>query len=171
MRRMKKCVKTQSDSNSLSFRELEFLTRFWLAIFFTLNHSVIAGEKAMLLQGAVDIFVQVIKRSCKGKGNGSGLAGDSAATYRYFYIILALLPLAVTEKNGEYDVKVTVRGGGGTGQGGAVSLALARALDDLNEDVHSTLKEHGLLTRDDRMVERKKYGQPKARKKFQFSKR
>src|SRR5690625_4274850 len=84
MRRMKKCVKTQSDSNSLSFRELEFLTRFWLAIFFTLNHSVIAGEKAMLLQGAVDIFVQVIKRSCKGKGNGSGLAGDSAATYRYF---------------------------------------------------------------------------------------
>src|SRR5690625_7403757 len=91
MRRMKKCVKTQSDSNSLSFRELEFLTRFWLAIFFTLNHSVIAGEKAMLLQGAVDIFVQVIKRSCKGKGNGSGLAGDSAATYRYFYIILAVL--------------------------------------------------------------------------------
>src|SRR5690625_5981194 len=45
----------------------------------------------MLLQGAVDIFVQVIKRSCKGKGNGSGLAGDSAATYRYFYIILAVL--------------------------------------------------------------------------------
>src|SRR5690625_5801299 len=62
-----------------------------LAIFFTLNHSVIAGEKAMLLQGAVDIFVQVIERSCKGKGNSSGLAGDSAATYRYFYIILAVL--------------------------------------------------------------------------------
>src|SRR5690625_2099913 len=84
---------------------------------------------------------------------------------------LAVLLLAVTEKNGEYDVKVPVRGGGVTGQAGAVSLALARALDDLNEDVHSTLKEHGLLTRDDRMVERKKYGQPKARKKFQFSKR
>src|SRR5690625_4312334 len=85
--------------------------------------------------------------------------------------IIALLPLAVTEKNGEYDVKVTVRGGGVTGQAGAVSLALARALDDLNEDVHSTLKEHGLITRAHRMVERKKYGQPKARKKFQFSKR
>lgn len=84
---------------------------------------------------------------------------------------VALLPLTVTEKNGDYDVKVTVRGGGVTGQAGAVSLALARALDDLNEDVHSTLKENGLLTRDDRMVERKKYGQPKARKKFQFSKR
>src|SRR5690554_5293664 len=84
---------------------------------------------------------------------------------------VALLPLTVTETSGDYDVKVTVRGGGVTGQAGAVSLALARALDDLNEDVHSTLKENGLLTRDDRMVERKKYGQPKARKKFQFSKR
>ncbi|MEX0905980.1 MAG: 30S ribosomal protein S9 [Balneolaceae bacterium] len=86
-------------------------------------------------------------------------------------INVAKLPLDVTEMDGKYDIKVTVRGGGVTGQAGAVSLALARALDDLNEDVHNTLKENGLLTRDDRMVERKKYGQPKARKKFQFSKR
>jgi small subunit ribosomal protein S9 len=84
---------------------------------------------------------------------------------------IAILPLTVTEMEGSYDIKVTVRGGGVTGQAGAVSLALARALDDLNEDVHSVLKEQNLLTRDDRMVERKKYGQPKARKKFQFSKR
>ncbi len=84
---------------------------------------------------------------------------------------VARLPLAVTELEGKYDIKVTVRGGGVTGQAGAVSLALARALDDHNEDKHSVLKEHGLLTRDDRMVERKKYGQPKARKRFQFSKR
>jgi small subunit ribosomal protein S9 len=84
---------------------------------------------------------------------------------------VARLPLDVTELDGKYDVKVTVRGGGVTGHAGAISLALARALDDLNEDVHGALKEHGLLTRDDRMVERKKYGQPKARKKFQFSKR
>ncbi len=86
-------------------------------------------------------------------------------------INVAKFPLEVTELNGKYDIKITVRGGGVTGQAGAVSLALARALDDLNEDVHDKLKEHGLLTRDDRMVERKKYGQPKARKKFQFSKR
>lgn len=86
-------------------------------------------------------------------------------------INVARLPLDVTELDGKYDIKVTVRGGGVTGQAGAVSLALARALDDLNEDVHGVLKENGLLTRDDRMVERKKYGQPKARKKFQFSKR
>lgn len=86
-------------------------------------------------------------------------------------INVARFPLEVAELDGKYDIKVTVRGGGVTGQAGAVSLALARALDDLNEDVHGPLKEHGLLTRDDRMVERKKYGQPKARKKFQFSKR
>ena len=84
---------------------------------------------------------------------------------------IARLPLTVTELDGEYDIKVTVRGGGITGQAGAVSLALARAIDDLHEDKHSVLKQHGLLTRDDRMVERKKYGQPKARKRFQFSKR
>ena len=86
-------------------------------------------------------------------------------------INVAKMPLEVTELEGQYDFKGTARGGGVTGQAGAISLALARALDDHNEDVHTKLKEVGLLTRDDRMVERKKYGQPKARKKFQFSKR
>ncbi len=86
-------------------------------------------------------------------------------------INVASEPLEVTELKGKYDIKVTVRGGGTTGQAGAIQLALARALDNENEEVHSLLKKKGLLTRDDRMVERKKYGQPKARKKFQFSKR
>ncbi|MEO9885515.1 MAG: 30S ribosomal protein S9 [Balneola sp.] len=84
---------------------------------------------------------------------------------------IATQPLNVTELDGKYDIKITVRGGGKSGQAGAVSHALARALDGENEDVHDVLKSFGLLTRDDRMVERKKYGQPKARKKFQFSKR
>lgn len=84
---------------------------------------------------------------------------------------IASLPLEVTETEGEFDIKVTVRGGGITGQSGAIQHALARALDDYNEDFHAPLKENNLLTRDDRMVERKKYGQPKARKKGQFSKR
>ncbi|MEX0856742.1 MAG: 30S ribosomal protein S9 [Balneolaceae bacterium] len=84
---------------------------------------------------------------------------------------IALHPMSVTETEGKYDIKITVRGGGSTGQAGAISHALARAIDDLNEDFHDVLKGYGLLTRDDRMVERKKYGQPKARKKFQFSKR
>jgi len=80
-------------------------------------------------------------------------------------------PFDITETNGKYDVKVTVRGGGLSGQAGAIQLAIARALDEAEEDIHTKLKRHDLLTRDDRMVERKKYGQPKARKKFQFSKR
>lgn len=84
---------------------------------------------------------------------------------------VASLPLEVTETQDKFDIKVTVRGGGITGQSGAIQHALARALDDHDEEFHGTLKSHGLLTRDDRMVERKKYGQPKARKKFQFSKR
>ena len=77
----------------------------------------------------------------------------------------------LTETNDKYDVKVTVRGGGMTGQSGAIQMALARAIDSLEEGQHEVLKKNGLLTRDDRMTERKKYGQPKARKKGQFSKR
>lgn len=84
---------------------------------------------------------------------------------------VATFPLELTETEGKFDIKVTVSGGGITGQAGAIQLAVARALDDHDEEFHSILKEHDLLTRDDRMVERKKYGQPKARKKFQFSKR
>lgn len=85
---------------------------------------------------------------------------------------IVTLPLRLTELEGKFDIKVTVSGGGITGQAGAVQHALARAVDATDpEQYHTILKENGLLTRDDRMVERKKYGQPKARKKFQFSKR
>lgn len=84
---------------------------------------------------------------------------------------VAKLPLDVTESHEQFDIKITVRGGGITGQSGAIQHALARALDDHNEEWHGVLKSRNLLTRDDRMKERKKYGQPGARKKFQFSKR
>lgn len=87
------------------------------------------------------------------------------------HVNVATNPLRIAEMEGKYDIKVTVSGGEITGQAGAIRLALARALDDLNEGLRPVLKSHGLLTRDDRMVERKKYGQPKARKRFQFSKR
>jgi small subunit ribosomal protein S9 len=80
-------------------------------------------------------------------------------------------PLAVTETMGKYDVRVNVEGGGPTGQAGAIKLGVARALVELNEDHRGPLRNAGLLTRDPRMVERKKYGQKKARKRFQFSKR
>lgn len=81
------------------------------------------------------------------------------------------LPFELTETLGQYDVKATVRGGGSSGQAEAVRLGIARALCDIDEENKPKLKKDGLLTRDSRMVERKKPGQKKARKKFQFSKR
>lgn len=84
---------------------------------------------------------------------------------------LALRPLAATEASAKYDVRVSVNGGGPIGQAGAVSLGLARALLEADANVKGTLRAEGLLTRDPRMRERKKYGQPGARKRFQFSKR
>ena len=80
-------------------------------------------------------------------------------------------PLALTDTEGNYDIKVTVVGGGTNGQAEAVRLAVARALCQIDEEHRVALKPEGLLTRDPRMVERKKFGQKKARKKFQFSKR
>ena len=80
-------------------------------------------------------------------------------------------PFIVTETTGRYDVMVNVRGGGMTGQAGAVRLGIARSLVSVDEDMRTSLRGAGLLTRDPRMVERKKYGQKKARKRFQFSKR
>lgn len=82
-----------------------------------------------------------------------------------------LNPFKVTETSGNYDVMVKVQGGGTTGQAQAIRLGISRALCELNPDFRPTLKREGFLTRDPRMVERKKYGQPKARKRFQFSKR
>ena len=80
-------------------------------------------------------------------------------------------PLDVTESRGSYDVHVNVNGGGMTGQAGAVSLGIARALKEADPAFKPLLSKAGLLTRDSRMPERKKYGQPGARKRFQFSKR
>ena len=80
-------------------------------------------------------------------------------------------PLALTNNEKEFDIKVNVYGGGITGQAEAIRLAISRAMCELNEEHRLVLKPEGLLTRDPRMVERKKFGQKKARKKFQFSKR
>ena len=80
-------------------------------------------------------------------------------------------PLTLTELSNKYDIEVNVVGGGQTGQAGAIRLAIAKGLQIMNKDLRSPLKKAGMLTRDSREVERKKYGQPGARKKFQFSKR
>jgi len=80
-------------------------------------------------------------------------------------------PLTVTSLTGKYDLRVNVQGGGPTGQAGAVRHGIARALLKVDANLRPTLKSEGLLTRDSREKERKKYGQPGARKRFQYSKR
>lgn len=80
-------------------------------------------------------------------------------------------PFVVTDTIGQFDVIVNTHGGGLTGQSEAIRLGIARALVKHDEELREALRGAGFLTRDDRMVERKKYGQPKARKKSQYSKR
>ena len=80
-------------------------------------------------------------------------------------------PLMLLEIENSYDIQINVTGGGLTGQAGAIRLGIARALNTINEDFRKIIKQKGFLTRDARKVERKKPGQPGARKNFQFSKR
>ncbi len=84
---------------------------------------------------------------------------------------IVTLPLATCDAEGQYDIKVNVDGGGSTGQADAIKLAIARALVEIDAENKPALRAKGLMTRDPRSVERKKPGQPKARKKRQFSKR
>jgi small subunit ribosomal protein S9 len=86
-------------------------------------------------------------------------------------VVRAQQPMVATGTVARYDVKATVGGGGLSGQAGAVSLGIARALKSAHPELSQALRKEGFLTRDSRMKERKKYGQPGARKRFQFSKR
>ena len=85
--------------------------------------------------------------------------------------IIVQQPFGLTESNGNFDVKVNVDGGGPKGQAEAIRLAISRALCEVDAENRPPLKKEGFLTRDPRMVERKKYGKRKARRAFQFSKR
>ena len=85
--------------------------------------------------------------------------------------IVVFQALDIVDQRESYNVSVNVKGGGLSGQAGAIRLGIARALNDVSDDFRPPLKAAGFLTRDSREVERKKYGQPGARKKFQFSKR
>lgn len=85
--------------------------------------------------------------------------------------MILMQPLQLVEKQDQVDVRVNVRGGGLSGQAGAIRHGIARALAEMDPSLRPTLKKAGFLTRDARAVERKKYGQPGARKRFQFSKR
>jgi small subunit ribosomal protein S9 len=115
-----------------------------------------------------------VARIYMSKGKGNILVNNKDAK-EYFTTDTLLYrlnqPFSLTELKDKFDLKVNVNGGGITGQVEAIRLAISRALCQLDESNRSVLKAEGLLTRDPRMVERKKPGQKKARKKFQFSKR
>jgi small subunit ribosomal protein S9 len=115
-----------------------------------------------------------VARVLLSRGNGKwSVNGRELADYfpRPTHQIRISEPLKVTGSEGLFDVTVRVAGGGLTGQSDAVRMGLARALLKLDGENRPKLREHGLLTRDARQVERKKPGRPKARKRFQFSKR
>ncbi|MEE9555530.1 MAG: 30S ribosomal protein S9 [candidate division Zixibacteria bacterium] len=111
-------------------------------------------------------------RLTPGKGKIT-VNGSEIGSYlcRANLVMHALKPLTTTELSGKLDIFCETHGGGLTGQAGAISLGIARALLKYDLELRPVLKRNGLLTRDSRMVERKKYGQVKARKRFQFSKR
>jgi small subunit ribosomal protein S9 len=108
----------------------------------------------------------------KGSGNievnGKDYKEYFSTPTLHYYVTQSL---TVAKALGEYDVKVNVKGGGITGQAQAIRLAISKALIELNADLKKDLRAEGLVTRDPRMVERKKFGQKKARARFQFSKR
>ena len=108
--------------------------------------------------------------------SGSGKITINGRTFENYFPTEALRgaasqPLTVTGMVGKFDARINVTGGGPTGQAGAVRHGIARALLVADANLRPTLKAEGLLTRDPRMKERKKYGQPGARKRFQYSKR
>ena len=107
---------------------------------------------------------------------GNGVIKVNGRDYKEYFPVPTLQylvnqPLAITETNDKYDITVNLDGGGVSGQAEALRLAISRALCEINPEFRSPLKAKGLMRRDPRMVERKKPGQKKARKKFQFSKR
>jgi small subunit ribosomal protein S9 len=115
-----------------------------------------------------------VARVYMSKGKGNVIVNNR--DYKDFFPVAVLQskivqPFALTDTVNKFDVKVNVAGGGINGQVEAIRLGISRALVKLDEENKPLLKEEGLMTRDPRMVERKKPGQPKARKKFQFSKR
>lgn len=107
-------------------------------------------------------------------GNGDILINNKPYD-QYFTTLVnqfkVLQPLQITDNVGKLDIRINVDGGGVTGQAEAIRLGISKSLCEMNPENRLTLKPLGLLTRDDRMVERKKPGQKKARKRFQFSKR
>jgi small subunit ribosomal protein S9 len=117
-----------------------------------------------------DAVARVAIAPGKGEFHINGRPMDRYLT-RQTLVAYARQPLEALEMTGRLDIRCQANGGGLSGQAGAIRLALSRALAAMDESVRPTLRKAGLLTVDSRKVERKKYGQPKARKRFQYSKR
>ena len=115
-----------------------------------------------------------VARLYLSSGNGNiSINGRTLEDYfpSEIHKIIIKQPLVLVESDGKYDIKINVNGGGFKGQAEAIRLAVSRALCEVDEEFRPPLKKEGFLTRDPRMVERKKYGRRKARRRFQFSKR
>ncbi len=107
---------------------------------------------------------------------GTGTIQINKRSFENYFVSEALRmivqqPLQLTESSGKFDIYANIQGGGHSGQAWAMRLGISRALCDFNQELRPKLKEGGFLTRDSRIKERKKYGQPGARKRFQYSKR
>ena len=125
-------------------------------------------------KNAVGRRKEAVARAYVSKGTGNITVNDKE--YKQYFPIMYLqnqveLPLKLTDTLSAFDVVINVQGGGPKGQAEAVKMALARVLCDINAEFRPVLKKEGLVTRDSRSVERKKFGKRKARRSFQFSKR
>jgi len=139
-----------------------------------LKYLILTHSNSMEVINALGRRKTSVARVYLSKGNGS--ISINKKDYKEAFPVSVLQaklerPFELTDTKGQYDVKVNVFGGGINGQAEAIRLGIARALVKISEENKPLLKAEGLMTRDPRMVERKKPGQPKARKKFQFSKR
>lgn len=129
-------------------------------------------EKEIMATGRRKCAIAVVKL-VKGKGR-IFINGKTLAAYlgnRPAVELLMFRPLVLTDNQEKYDIKVKAVGGGLVSQAGAIKHGISRALVKVNEEYKNVLRSEGLLTRDPRVKERKKYGRKKARKRFQFSKR
>lgn len=125
-------------------------------------------------KNAVGRRKEAVARAYVSKGTGNITVNNKE--YKQYFPIMYLqnqveLPLKLTDTLSAFDVVINVQGGGPKGQAEAVKMALARVLCDINAEFRPVLKKEGLMTRDSRSVERKKFGKRKARRSFQFSKR